>query len=65
MAYDNSRMRREIGLYLKKSRDEGLTPRYLSCMKYTLFNLMEHCKGYGIQCARKVSSEAVLSFLEK
>lgn len=63
--YRNSRMRREIGKYLKKSMAEGLTPRYVSCMKYTLFDFMEHCSGYGIHCAGKVSSEAVLSFLEK
>jgi len=63
MAYDNSRMRREIGLYVKKLNEEGLTTRYLNDVRRTLLSFLNHCKGYGIKNPHAVTAEVALSYL--
>ena len=63
MAYDNSRMRREIGLYVKKLKEEGLTTRYLNDVRGTLLVFLDHSRGYGIKNPHAVTAEVVLSYL--
>jgi integrase len=65
MAYDNSRMRREIARYVKKLEAEGLTRRYIGNVRRTLLDFLLHCRGYGIQNSKAVTPEAALDYLVK
>lgn len=63
--YDNSCMRREIGQYLKELGETGITARYMCQTRGTLLLFLDHCKTMNIRRTQHVSSQAVLSFLQR
>jgi integrase len=63
--YDNSRLRREIGQYLEKLKNQGLTSRYITQNKGTLMAFLRHCVEREIGSTSGVTADVVLSYLDK
>lgn len=65
LAYDNTRLRREVGRYLRTLPDRGLSERYKQGIRLTLLRFNEHCREQGIKTVRKVKRDTITTFLAK
>jgi len=64
MAYNNTRLRREIGRYLRTLPDRGLTRRYSQSIRRTLLKFEEHCTERGVKTVERVNRDTIVSFLD-
>lgn len=60
---DRSRQRREINQYLRGLEEEGMTRRYWSQVRSTLYSFREHCSALEVNSTRSVEPDTVWSFL--
>ena len=65
MVYDNTRLRREIGRYLRTLPDKGLTTRYRQSIRHVLVKFNAHCAERGVRCIRKVDRETISTFIDR
>lgn len=65
MTYSNTRLRREIGRYLRTLPDRGLTPRYRQSVRHALLKFHAHCEKRGVTTVSQVDRDTILSFLDR
>jgi len=65
MPYDDTRLRREIGRYLRALPDRGVTERYACAVRSILFKFHAHCREQGVRSAHAIKRDTILSFMGK
>ena len=65
MAYDNSRMRREIGQYVRHMEDERLNEDYVRQTRNSLLRFLAFSGQRDVRSVGKVSRELVWEYMKE
>lgn len=65
MSYANTRLRREIGQYLRQMEEERLSREYVCDSRNILLKLEEHCRQRGVLSAKTMTRDALEEFLDR
>jgi len=65
MSYTDSRLRRDIGFYLRHMAEVNLSVDYIDTSRRILGHFREFCEEQGIKCTRNITAEVMQMFHEK